>query len=195
MRAVVGVRVQDELGVGKELLQDVGVDRRDHDVVGAVDDEDGKLKALEVGVAGVLGGAISRDRRTLGDDGLVRDGRGPLEEATPALLNKMTSRLLAKASLRAGSWSSRVPMKCWKNTSGGRPGVPRRRNAKRIPPPSAYWVGAMSCVNQAMMPASPPDGPDGIRNLTALLPCRSSADAVPQLRGSSRPAGPAVSPR
>jgi hypothetical protein len=55
MRAVAGVRVQDELGVGKELLQDVGVDRRDHDVVGAVADEDGKPEALEVGVAGVLG--------------------------------------------------------------------------------------------------------------------------------------------
>ena len=40
MRAVIGVRVQDEFGVGEELLQDVGVDRRDHDVVGAVDDQD-----------------------------------------------------------------------------------------------------------------------------------------------------------
>ena len=54
-------------------------------------------------------------------------GTVPVEDATPVLLNKMTSRSLAKASLRAGSWSSRVPMKCWKNTSGGRPGVPKRR--------------------------------------------------------------------
>lgn len=35
-------------------------------------------------------------------------GTVPLEDATPALLNKMTSRSPAKASLRAGSWSSRV---------------------------------------------------------------------------------------
>jgi hypothetical protein len=54
-------------------------------------------------------------------------GTVPLEEATPALLNKMTSRSLAKASLSAGSWSSRVPMKCWKNSSGGRPELPKRR--------------------------------------------------------------------
>jgi hypothetical protein len=54
-------------------------------------------------------------------------GTVPLEEATPALSNKMTSRSLAKASLRAGSWSSNVPMKCWKNSSGGRSGIPKRR--------------------------------------------------------------------
>jgi hypothetical protein len=47
MRGVAGVGVQDELGVGEELLQDVGVDRRDHDVVAAVDDQDGKVQALE----------------------------------------------------------------------------------------------------------------------------------------------------
>ena len=54
-------------------------------------------------------------------------GPVPLEEATPALLNKMTSRSAAKASLSAGSRSSMVPMKCWKNTSGGRPEFPKRR--------------------------------------------------------------------
>jgi hypothetical protein len=54
-------------------------------------------------------------------------GTVPPEDATPVLSNKMTSRSLAMASLRAGSWSSRVPMKCWKNTSGGRPGLPKRR--------------------------------------------------------------------
>ena len=54
-------------------------------------------------------------------------GTIPLDDATPALSNKMTSRSLAKASLRAGSWSSKLPMKCWKNTSGGRPGLPKRR--------------------------------------------------------------------
>jgi hypothetical protein len=37
-------------------------------------------------------------------------GTVPLEDATPVLLNKMTSRSAAKASLSAGSWSSRVPM-------------------------------------------------------------------------------------
>jgi hypothetical protein len=74
-------------------------------------------------------------------------GTVPPEDATPVLLNKMTSRSVAKASLRAGSKSSRVPMKCWKNTSGGRPGTPKRRYANRVPPPSAYWVGAVSCVN------------------------------------------------
>jgi len=43
--------------------------------VGAVDDQDGKLQALEVGVAWVLGGAVSRERRALGGDGLVGNGR------------------------------------------------------------------------------------------------------------------------
>src|SRR6266481_2062777 len=62
MRAVVGVRVKDELGIGKELLQDVGVDRRDHDVFAAVDDQDRKPEPLEVAIAGVLGGAVSRQR-------------------------------------------------------------------------------------------------------------------------------------
>lgn len=38
VRAVPGIGVQDELGVGQELLQDVGVDRWDHDVAAAVDD-------------------------------------------------------------------------------------------------------------------------------------------------------------
>ena len=99
---MVGVRVQNELGTGEELLQDVGVDRRDHDVVGAVDDEDGKLKALEVGVAGVLGGAVRRERRALGGDGLVRDGRVAVGAGDDAL-DVMTSRSLAKASLSAGS--------------------------------------------------------------------------------------------
>ena len=65
-------------------------------------------------------------------------GTVPLDDATPALSNKITSRSLVKASLRAGSWSSRVPIKCWKNTSGGRPGIPKRRYAKRIPLPSVY---------------------------------------------------------
>jgi hypothetical protein len=74
-------------------------------------------------------------------------GTVPLEDATPALSNKMTSRSPAKASLRAGSWSSRVPMKCWKNTIGGRSGIPKRRYAKRMPAPSAYWVGAVSWVD------------------------------------------------
>ena len=102
MRAVAGVRVQDELGVGKELLQEVGVDRRDDDVIGAVDDQDRQLQALEVGVAGVLGGAVRRERRALGGDGLVRDGRVAVGAGDDAL-DVMTSRSLAKASLSAGS--------------------------------------------------------------------------------------------
>jgi hypothetical protein len=46
MRAVVGFRVQDQLGVRKKLLQDVGVDGCEHDVVAAVDDQDRKSEAL-----------------------------------------------------------------------------------------------------------------------------------------------------
>ena len=93
MRGVASVGVQDELGVGEELLQNVGVDRRDHDVVAAVDDQDGKVQALEVGVAGVLGGAVRREGRALGGDGLVRDGRvavgagdDPLDVGAPGRL-------------------------------------------------------------------------------------------------------------
>jgi hypothetical protein len=36
---VAGVGAEDQLGAGEELLQDVGVDGRDHDVVGAIDDK------------------------------------------------------------------------------------------------------------------------------------------------------------
>jgi hypothetical protein len=46
MRAVVGFRVQDQLGVRKKLLQDVGIDGWDDDVVAAVDDQDRKPEAL-----------------------------------------------------------------------------------------------------------------------------------------------------
>jgi hypothetical protein len=51
----------------------------------------------------------------------------------PALLSKMPSRSLAKAPLRAGSWSSTVPMKCWQNASAGRPGDPETAVAEARP--------------------------------------------------------------
>jgi len=38
-RAVIGVRVEDQLGIGDVLLEDVRVDRVDDHVVAAVDDE------------------------------------------------------------------------------------------------------------------------------------------------------------
>ena len=64
MRAVVGVSVQDQLGVRKKLLQDVGVDRGDHDVGAAVDDQDRKPEALKAGVTGENGGRRSEFRRS-----------------------------------------------------------------------------------------------------------------------------------
>src|SRR5580693_8974537 len=95
MRAVVGVGIQDELGIGQELLQDVGVDRRDHDVVAAVDDQDGKPEALEVGVGGVLGGAIGGKRRALGGNGLVTEGHVAVGAGGDALDVRAPGRLTA----------------------------------------------------------------------------------------------------
>jgi hypothetical protein len=40
----------------------------------------------------------------------IVSGTVPLEEATPALLNRMTSRSDANPSVMAGSLSSRLPM-------------------------------------------------------------------------------------
>ena len=48
MRSVVGVREEDQLGVRQVLLQDVGVDGGDDDVVAAVDDERGVRDSFEV---------------------------------------------------------------------------------------------------------------------------------------------------
>jgi hypothetical protein len=46
--AVAGVGKQHQLGVGEALVEVVGVDRRDDDVVAAVDDEGGLGDAIEV---------------------------------------------------------------------------------------------------------------------------------------------------
>ena len=46
--AVAGVGKQHQLGVGKVLVQVVGVDRRYDDVVAAVDDERGLRDAAEI---------------------------------------------------------------------------------------------------------------------------------------------------
>src|SRR6267142_2710060 len=54
-------------------------------------------------------------------------GTSPEELDTPALLNRMTSRSLAKPSVTAGSQWSMVPAKCWLKMSGTPPGLPKRR--------------------------------------------------------------------
>ena len=46
---------------------------------------------------------------------------------TPALLNRITSRSLAKPSVTAGSQWSMVPVKCWLKTSGTPAALPKRR--------------------------------------------------------------------
>src|SRR6476646_7289271 len=70
-------------------------------------------------------------------------GTSPELLQTPALLNRMTSRFLAKPSVTAGSQWSIVPMKCWLKTSGTPPVLPKRRYAKRTPLASTNCVGAV----------------------------------------------------
>ena len=125
VRTVVGVGVEDELGFGQELLQDVGVDGRDDDVVAAVDDEDGEPEALEVGVAGIPGGAVRRERGPLGGDRLVGDGRvavgaggDPVDVSAPSCL--------------AGGG---LPELCGKN---------RRSRRSRLPAPLAFFPFAIA---------------------------------------------------
>ena len=54
-------------------------------------------------------------------------GTSPVERPTPALSNKITSRLPASWSVTAGSQLSRVPVKCCRKTSGGAAPPPKRR--------------------------------------------------------------------
>jgi len=54
-------------------------------------------------------------------------GTSPELEETPALLNKITSRFLAKPSVTAGSQWSMVPVKCWLKTSGTPAALPKQR--------------------------------------------------------------------
>ena len=56
-------------------------------------------------------------------------GTVPLDPPTPALSNRITSRVLASASTSAGSQLSRLPRKCCNETSGGAlaEGSPTRR--------------------------------------------------------------------
>ena len=54
---MVGVREEDQLGVWQVLLQDIGVDGGDDDVVAAVDDERRLLDSLEVIEAAGCGGS------------------------------------------------------------------------------------------------------------------------------------------
>src|SRR5689334_14656255 len=73
MRSVIGVREEDQLGVEQVLLQDVGVDGGDDDVVAAVDHERGLRDSLEV-VEAVRGGHAPLARcRPMRGDGRFRD--------------------------------------------------------------------------------------------------------------------------
>ena len=54
-------------------------------------------------------------------------GTSPELLETPALLNRITSRVAARPSVTAGSQWSIVPVKCWLKTSGTPPDLPKRR--------------------------------------------------------------------
>src|ERR1700694_2578685 len=71
MRSVVGVWEEDQLGVGEVLLQDVGVDGGDDDVVAAVNHERGVRDSFEV-VEAVWGcrAPLVRRRQMRGDGGV-----------------------------------------------------------------------------------------------------------------------------
>src|SRR5580704_2327830 len=51
VRAVSGIRVEDQPGIRQMLLKDVGIDGRHHDVVFAVDDKRALLDLLQIAVA------------------------------------------------------------------------------------------------------------------------------------------------
>src|SRR6202042_3222535 len=51
VRAVPGIRVEDQPGIRQMLLKDVGIDGRHHHVVLAVDDQRGLLDLLQTAVA------------------------------------------------------------------------------------------------------------------------------------------------
>src|ERR1700730_7434719 len=70
-------------------------------------------------------------------------GTSPELLETPALLNRITSRSLARPSVTTGSQWSIVPVKCWLKTSGTPPALPKRRYAKRTPLASTNCVGAV----------------------------------------------------
>src|SRR6202035_955658 len=89
MRAVVGVREQDQFGVWQVLLQQVGIDGRDDDVVVAVDHERRVTDSLELVVA-VRGSQSPLVRRgEMRGDGRVRDRDvailGPISDAVKEL--------------------------------------------------------------------------------------------------------------
>lgn len=51
-------------------------------------------------------------------------GMAPFDRPTPLASKRMTSCVWAMSSTRAGSQLSRLPRKCWKNTTGMVPGFP-----------------------------------------------------------------------
>src|SRR5580692_3270781 len=51
VRAVPGIRVEDQPGIRQMLLKDAGIDGRHHDVVLAVDDERALLDLLQIAIA------------------------------------------------------------------------------------------------------------------------------------------------
>src|SRR5689334_20460510 len=100
MRSVIGVREEDQLGVEQVLLQDVGVDGGDDDVVAAVDHERGLRDCLEV-VEAVRGGhtPLAR-RRPMRGDGRRRDRSVAVLGARADALEEATTFPLARVRTR-----------------------------------------------------------------------------------------------
>src|SRR5262249_37622959 len=69
----------------------------------------------------------------------------PPELATPALLNRMTGRSIAKPSVTLGSQLSSPPRKCCRNTTGVPVAAPNRLYAYVTPFASMNRVGEVLC--------------------------------------------------